>query len=72
LAGALARWRDGRTSFHEGHPNALLARHLARLAGCRRVLVEFLGERPYGSGKCMQSGVSATERGLALRFDERR
>jgi thiopurine S-methyltransferase len=40
----LARWRDGRTNFHEGHPNALLARHLARLAGGRRVLVPLCGK----------------------------
>jgi thiopurine S-methyltransferase len=40
----LARWRDGRTGFHEGHPNVLLERHIARLAGCRRVLVPLCGK----------------------------
>jgi thiopurine S-methyltransferase len=39
----LARWRDGRTTFHEGHPNVLLERYLARLAGSRRVLVPLCG-----------------------------
>src|SRR5262245_60112358 len=39
----LARWRDGRIGFHESQPNALLARHIARLAGCRRVLVPLCG-----------------------------
>jgi len=39
----LARWRDGRIAFHEGRPNALLDRHLARFAGCRRVLVPLCG-----------------------------
>jgi len=40
----LARWRDGRTGFHEGHPNELLVRHHARLAGCRRVFVPLCGK----------------------------
>jgi thiopurine S-methyltransferase len=40
----LARWRDGRTAFHEGQPNDLLVRHAARLAGCRRVLVPLCGK----------------------------
>ena len=40
----LARWRDGRIAFHEGHPNALLVHHLARLAGRRRVLVPLCGK----------------------------
>jgi thiopurine S-methyltransferase len=40
----LARWRDGRINFHEGHPNALLDRHHARLAGRRRVLVPLCGK----------------------------
>lgn len=40
----LARWRDGRIGFHEGRPNALLVRHVARLAGRRRVLVPLCGK----------------------------
>ena len=40
----LARWRDGRIAFHEGRPNQLLERHVARLAGCRRVLVPLCGK----------------------------
>jgi thiopurine S-methyltransferase len=40
----LARWRDGRIGFHEGQPNALLAQQVARLAGCRRVLVPLCGK----------------------------
>lgn len=39
----LARWRDGRIAFHENRPNTLLERHLARLAGSRRVLVPLCG-----------------------------
>jgi thiopurine S-methyltransferase len=39
----LARWRDGRIAFHENRPNTLLDRHLARLAGSRRVLVPLCG-----------------------------
>jgi len=42
--GWLARWREGRINFHEGRPNALLERHHARLAGCRRVLVPLCGK----------------------------
>lgn len=40
----IARWRDGRIGFHEGHANAFLDRHIARLAGCRRVLVPLCGK----------------------------
>jgi len=40
----LARWRDGKIGFHEGRPNDLLARHLARLARARRVLVPLCGK----------------------------
>jgi thiopurine S-methyltransferase len=40
----LARWRDGRTGFHEGHPNVLLAHQIARLEGYRRVLVPLCGK----------------------------
>lgn len=39
----LARWRDGRTGFHESAPNELLVRHAARLTG-RRVLVPLCGK----------------------------
>lgn len=40
----LARWRERRIGFHEGRPNALLERHVARLAGCRRVLAPLCGK----------------------------
>jgi len=40
----LARWRDGRTAFHEGQPNTFLERHIAWLAGRRRVLVPLCGK----------------------------
>jgi thiopurine S-methyltransferase len=40
----LARWRDGRTGFHEGLPNDLLVHHAERLAGRRRVLVPLCGK----------------------------
>jgi thiopurine S-methyltransferase len=40
----IARWRDGRTGFHEGRPNALLERHISQLEGCRRVLVPLCGK----------------------------
>jgi thiopurine S-methyltransferase len=40
----LARWRDGRTGFHEGRPNDLLVRHASWLAGARRVLVPLCGK----------------------------
>jgi thiopurine S-methyltransferase len=39
----IARWRDGRIGFHEGRPNALLERHIARIASRRRVLVPLCG-----------------------------
>jgi thiopurine S-methyltransferase len=38
----LARWREGRTAFHEGRPNALLERHVGRLAG--RIFVPLCGK----------------------------
>jgi thiopurine S-methyltransferase len=40
----IARWRDGRTGFHEGHANVFLDRYLARLSGRRRVLVPLCGK----------------------------
>jgi thiopurine S-methyltransferase len=40
----IARWRDRRINFHEGHPNALLERHHTRLADHRRVLVPLCGK----------------------------
>ena len=39
-----ARWRDGRIGFHEGRPNDMLERHLARLGTARRVLVPLCGK----------------------------
>ncbi len=38
------RWREGRIGFHEGRPNAFLARHVARLGARRRVLVPLCGK----------------------------
>jgi thiopurine S-methyltransferase len=38
------RWQQGRTRFHEGKPNSLLANHLAVLSGCRRILVPLCGK----------------------------
>lgn len=39
-----ARWREGRTGFHEGRPNELLQRHVGALRGARRVLVPLCGK----------------------------
>jgi thiopurine S-methyltransferase len=39
-----ARWQEGKTAFHEGTPNAYLARHVDRLGGHRRVLVPLCGK----------------------------
>lgn len=40
----IERWRDGRTGFHEGRVNALLAEHAAQLGQRRRVLVPLCGK----------------------------
>ncbi|WP_394827373.1 thiopurine S-methyltransferase [Pendulispora albinea] len=40
----IERWREGRIAFHEGRPNAYLARHLGRLGPSRRVLVPLCGK----------------------------
>jgi len=37
------RWAEGKIGFHEGHPNAFLARHLALLQGSR-ILVPLCGK----------------------------
>jgi thiopurine S-methyltransferase len=39
-----ARWSEGKIGFHEGAPNAFLARHAARIADRRRVLVPLCGK----------------------------
>lgn len=39
-----ARWSEGRIGFHEGHPNALLARHVGVFGSGRRVLVPLCGK----------------------------
>jgi thiopurine S-methyltransferase len=39
----IARWREGRIGFHEGRPNALLERHVARFGDRRRVIVPLCG-----------------------------
>jgi len=38
------RWREGRTAFHEGHPNRFLVKFAERLADCKRVLVPLCGK----------------------------
>jgi thiopurine S-methyltransferase len=38
------RWREGKIGFHEGRPNDLLVRHVARLGTNRRVLVPLCGK----------------------------
>ena len=40
----IARWRDGRTGFHEDRPNEHLAHHVDWLGGARRVLVPLCGK----------------------------
>ncbi len=40
----LERWKENRIGFHEGRPNTLLARHIARLTGKRRMLVPLCGK----------------------------
>jgi thiopurine S-methyltransferase len=39
-----ARWQDRQIGFHEGVPNAFLAKHADRLEGCRRILVPLCGK----------------------------
>lgn len=39
-----ARWASGQLGFHEGRPNALLARHAGALGEGRRVLVPLCGK----------------------------
>lgn len=39
-----ARWEEGRIGFHEGHVNENLAKHVARLAGSKRILVPLCGK----------------------------
>jgi thiopurine S-methyltransferase len=38
------RWKEGRIGFHEGRPNAFLAKHAPRLGSGRRVLVPLCGK----------------------------
>lgn len=40
----LDRWASGQIGFHEGHPNAFLARHAAHLGPPGRVLVPLCGK----------------------------
>lgn len=40
----LTRWQEGRIGFHEGAPNAFLAKHVDRLASYKRVLVPLCGK----------------------------
>jgi thiopurine S-methyltransferase len=39
-----SRWQEGRTRFHEGHPNTYLSKHADWLTECRRVLVPLCGK----------------------------
>ncbi|MEO8845367.1 MAG: thiopurine S-methyltransferase [Kofleriaceae bacterium] len=39
-----ARWAEHKTAFHEGHPNAFLEAHIARLDGRYRILVPLCGK----------------------------
>jgi thiopurine S-methyltransferase len=39
-----ARWAEHKIGFHEGHPNAFLETHIARLDGRYRVLVPLCGK----------------------------
>lgn len=39
-----SRWSEGKIGFHEGAPNAFLARHAPRIADRRRVLVPLCGK----------------------------
>jgi thiopurine S-methyltransferase len=39
-----SRWSEGKIGFHEGAPNAFLARHASRIADRRRVLVPLCGK----------------------------
>jgi thiopurine S-methyltransferase len=39
-----ARWAEHKTAFHEGHPNAFLEAHIARLDGRFRILVPLCGK----------------------------
>src|SRR4051812_36053592 len=39
-----ARWQEGRIGFHEGVPNAYLAKYGDRLSSARRVLVPLCGK----------------------------
>lgn len=39
-----ARWHEGKIGFHEGAPNAFLARHALRIVDRRRVLVPLCGK----------------------------
>jgi thiopurine S-methyltransferase len=38
------RWKEGRTGFHEGRPNAFLERHAEQLGQGRRILVPLCGK----------------------------
>lgn len=39
-----ARWQERKIGFHEGKPNGFLARHVAHLAGAKRVFVPLCGK----------------------------
>jgi thiopurine S-methyltransferase len=72
----IARWREGRTGFHEGRPNALLEHHVAQLAGRRRVLVPLCGKSEdlvflVASGHEVV-GVELAEQAVRAFFDEHR
>lgn len=69
-----ARWAEGRIAFHEGHPNRLLERCIAQLAGCRRVLVPMCGKTEDLAYLAAQGhdvlGVELAEPAVRAFFDE--
>src|SRR5215470_5735689 len=71
-----ARWRDGRTAFHEGRPNRLLEHGVARLAGSRRVLVPLCGKAEDLAFLAARGhevlGVDLVEQAVREFFDEHR
>ena len=70
----IGRWREGRIGFHEGKPNQYLERHVARLAGARRVLVPLCGKAvdlAYLAGRGHEVvGVELVEDAVKQFFDE--
>ena len=70
----IARWKEGRIGFHEGRPNELLVRRVARLGERRRVLVPLCGKAEdlaYLAGQGHEVvGVELVEDAVKAFFDE--